>query len=974
MEKQNKKLESVKNFNQDPDLAIFDELQEINEHAEKIAEVLNKLNVEKLEKIQGDKGDNGYSPVKGKDYFTKEEIEKIIKIVQGQIKVPTNEEIIKGVLGKIKIPIPENGVTPVKGQDYFDGETPVKGKDYFTEEEREEFVEKISTSLLKLVPKVDLVEETRKKLEDLYAKDGFDAKFIKNIDLYLPKIVQSQGGQNKGGIWAGSANPFVIKDTGVVKATNVNSINFTGATVTDSNGDVTVAISGGGSSPSIGGTVTSGTSKSVLFINPDSTLAQDNTNFKYTAANQTLQVGSGSTTSIGLVMGPTTDSGYAAIWDTSVTPSTSNYAIRFLGGATNHSTVINAGTTGDVTISINNGNRTNWNNAPGSGPYTTAGTAVADVQAASFTQTWNNAAITFTSLKLNVTDTASNTSSLLQDWQVGSASKANITKGGQFNIKNLGIYSIDNTALGIDFGLDLSNSLTVMGTGGRGITLGVGVTGARTRSTYGYFWSADTDTRTAADTGLSRVGAGIVGIGTGAAGSTAGTLYVGDGASSTPSIAFGSQTNLGFYKAGANLLAVSTSSGNYLRFSVSGSGGLISRSDSPITWASDTSFTTNDTFLTRYAAAKIMISGDGTGTATGQTGWILGNGGTTFSTISQSNDSSNYVIRAGGGALVLQADTSNLASYMSLFATAGKGPTVTSGTSTADNQYGLAITQTLNAAGITSAGIKMNITDTSSNANAKVLEILTGAAGTTSVLNMTKSGALTTGGSIVAGANIQAAAGSLIAFTGRSQFLSPSDGVLLMQNTAGTDFTRLQFGGTTSSFPSIKRNSAGIDFRVADDTAYAAITALTLDLGAATDTTLSRSSAGVLAVEGVVVPTVSSTNTLTNKRSQPRVYTAANNASLTPEIDTYDIFHLTAMSAATTINNHSTSTPADGELMEIRFLDNGTARALTWGTNYVAKAGVPLPTTTISSKNMTCLFEWNANLSKFNLLAVGNEA
>lgn len=39
----------------------------------------------------------------------------------------------------------------------------------------------------------------------------------------------------------------------------------------------------------------------------------------------------------------------------------------------------------------------------------------------------------------------------------------------------------------------------------------------------------------------------------------------------------------------------------------------------------------------------------------------------------------------------------------------------------------------------------------------------------------------------------------------------------------------------------------------------------TLELGHASDTTLSRSSAGVLAVEGVVIPTISSTSTLTNK-------------------------------------------------------------------------------------------------------------
>lgn len=38
-----------------------------------------------------------------------------------------------------------------------------------------------------------------------------------------------------------------------------------------------------------------------------------------------------------------------------------------------------------------------------------------------------------------------------------------------------------------------------------------------------------------------------------------------------------------------------------------------------------------------------------------------------------------------------------------------------------------------------------------------------------------------------------------------------------------------------------------------------------IELGAAADTTLSRSSAGVLAVEGVVIPSISSTNALTNK-------------------------------------------------------------------------------------------------------------
>lgn len=50
---------------------------------------------------------------------------------------------------------------------------------------------------------------------------------------------------------------------------------------------------------------------------------------------------------------------------------------------------------------------------------------------------------------------------------------------------------------------------------------------------------------------------------------------------------------------------------------------------------------------------------------------------------------------------------------------------------------------------------------------------------------------------------------------------SPSDGVLQLLNNAGTDFVRLQLGGITSAFPSLKRTTTSIDFRLADDSAYA---------------------------------------------------------------------------------------------------------------------------------------------------------
>jgi hypothetical protein len=52
------------------------------------------------------------------------------------------------------------------------------------------------------------------------------------------------------------------------------------------------------------------------------------------------------------------------------------------------------------------------------------------------------------------------------------------------------------------------------------------------------------------------------------------------------------------------------------------------------------------------------------------------------------------------------------------------------------------------------------------------------------------------------------------------QFTAASNGVLRISNGAGTDFNRLQFGGTTNAFPAIKRNGAAIDFRLADDSGF----------------------------------------------------------------------------------------------------------------------------------------------------------
>ena len=56
-------------------------------------------------------------------------------------------------------------------------------------------------------------------------------------------------------------------------------------------------------------------------------------------------------------------------------------------------------------------------------------------------QTWNNGAVDFTAIKMDVTDTASAATSLLLDLQVGGVSQVNVTKGGAVNLQRIIINS-----------------------------------------------------------------------------------------------------------------------------------------------------------------------------------------------------------------------------------------------------------------------------------------------------------------------------------------------------------------------------------------------------------------------------------------------------------------------------------------------------------------------------------------------------
>jgi hypothetical protein len=129
---------------------------------------------------------------------------------------------------------------------------------------------------------------------------------------------------------------------------------------------------------------------------------------------------------------------------------------------------------------------------------------------------------------------------------------------------------------------------------------------------------------------------------------------------------------------------------------------------------------------------------------------------------------------------------------------------------------------------------------------------------------------------------------------------------------------------------------------------------------------------GATTLAGASIATYTGTETLTNKRIDPRVTSAASASSLTPDISASDVYAYTALAAGLTINA-PTGTPLDGDKLIFRLLDNGTSRALTWDATYTV-IGVTLPTATTISKTTYVGCIYNANNTRWDVIAVTTQA
>jgi ribosomal protein L24 len=165
--------------------------------------------------------------------------------------------------------------------------------------------------------------------------------------------------------------------------------------------------------------------------------------------------------------------------------------------------------------------------------------------------------------------------------------------------------------------------------------------------------------------------------------------------------------------------------------------------------------------------------------------------------------------------------------------------------------------------------------------------------------------------------------------------VSNIDGLTINSTTIPTSATLLTSGGALGTPSSgTLTNATGLPISGLTSSTSAALGLGTIELGHATDTTISRASAGRVAIEGVNVVTTSSTDTLTNKTLSSAIATTALTLNATAELrlaDTDSTHYVGFKSPATVTTNRIWTLPsADGTSGQT--LSTNGSGTLSWST------------------------------------------
>lgn len=185
--------------------------------------------------------------------------------------------------------------------------------------------------------------------------------------------------------------------------------------------------------------------------------------------------------------------------------------------------------------------------------------------------------------------------------------------------------------------------------------------------------------------------------------------------------------------------------------------------------------------------------------------------------------------------------------------------------------------------------------------------------------------------------------------------------VSLLTNDGSTGITI----GTGAAAATVK--SSG-NFDLTLKTGNATTGTITITNGANGNINVAPNGTGRLQFGGVSVPSISSTDTLTNKRITKRTGTTTSSATPTINTDNVDFYSLTAQAVdITSFTTNLSGTPTENQTLWIA-ITGTAARAITWGTSFESST-VTLPTTTVSTNRLDVGFVWNTVTSKWRCVA-----
>lgn len=136
------------------------------------------------------------------------------------------------------------------------------------------------------------------------------------------------------------------------------------------------------------------------------------------------------------------------------------------------------------------------------------------------------------------------------------------------------------------------------------------------------------------------------------------------------------------------------------------------------------------------------------------------------------------------------------------------------------------------------------------------------------------------------------------------------------------------------------------------------------------DDMASNSATLVASQQSIKAHVASGTVTMTNKRITKRIVTTTDDATAVIDVDTTDVYELSAVANATEFT--LTGTPTDGQTLVVRVKDAGVTKGLTW-TGFT-EVGVTLPTATTAGKWHYCGFMYNSAASAWHAIAVVEQA